>query len=125
MTVEKFVRKYQGRVLEDAGSVLSEEFKQFARDFKSMAYEAAGYVGAKLFSFHRGHYDVSGFVERNGKYAYFAFSCPRCIRIDLSRTDCMSGVLVRSADGPKDYTGGANHFCNVFGFADLLDACLK
>ena len=125
MTVEKFVRKYQGRVLEDAGSVLSEEFKQFARDFKLMAYEAAGNIEAKLYSFNRGHYDVSGFVERNGKYAYFTFSCPRYLRIDLTRSDCMSGFLVRTAKGPKDYTGGPNNFTNADGFQTLLGACLK
>ena len=125
VTVSKFMSKYQGRVLEDAGSVQSEEFKQFARDFKSMAYEAAGNIGAKLYSFHRGHYDVSGFAERGGEYAYFAFSCPRCIRIDLTRSDCMSGILVRTAEGPKDFTGGPNNFTNAEGFQTLLDACLR
>ena len=125
MTVKKFTSKYQGRILEDAGAYKSDEFLAFARDFKAMTREIAGKIHATLVSFSIGHYDVSGFVERDGRYAYFSYSEPRHMPIDLTRSDALQGILVRSAEGPKDYRGGHNNFANVEGFQTLLDACLR
>lgn len=125
MTTKKFVSKYQGRVLQDDGCYKSEEFKQFARDLRSTIKEEVKKIGATLHSFSIGHYDVSGFVERDGRYAYFSYSEPRHMPIDLYRSDCSYGFLVRTAEGPKDYRGGLNRFCNIFDIADLLDTCLN
>lgn len=120
MKVATFVRKYNGKVLEDAGAYKSAEFVQFARDMKSTIREICKEVGAELVKFSVGHYDVSGFAVKDGKYVYFRYSEPRHLSIDLSRADPMNGILIRTAEHEKDYRGGMNNFCNIYTFGGIL-----
>lgn len=125
MTTKAFIEKYQGKILEDDGAYKSAEFIAFAKAMRSVINSELKRIGAKLTSFSVGHYDVSGFVERGGQYVYFSYSEPRHLPIDLTRTDAMMGILVRTADGPKDYRGGINNFTNITSFADLVDRLLN
>lgn len=124
MTVNKFLDAYQGVVLEDAGSVKSQEFIKFASDMKRTVQSELKTIGAKLEKWNVGHYDVSGFITKNGKYVYFSYSESRHMPIDLTRSDPMKGILYRTATGPKDYTGGYNQFTNIMSFASSVEKLL-
>ena len=117
MKAESFVKKYQGKTLQDDGPVKSQDFIRFARDFRGVVKDCAATIGANLKKFSVGHYFVSGFLEKDEKYVYFYYSEPRCMAIDLLRRDPMMGILVRTADGPTDFRGGRNNFCNIMEFA--------
>lgn len=121
MKINSFVRKYDGKILEDSGAYKSQEFIQFARDMKSTIREICKGAGAELVKFSVGHYDVSGFAVKNGKYVYFSYSEPRLLPIDFDRSDSLRGILIRKADHDKDYHGGYNNFCNIYTFSGMLN----
>lgn len=126
MTIKSFVKKWNGQSVQDDGGVVSQQFRMFARDFRSTAKTVAEELGAELVSFSAGHYDVSGFIEKSGKYAYFSFSVPRGERaMDLCEGGFMGNVLVRTAAGPKDYTGGWNNFCPMAEIAEFMERLFK
>lgn len=124
MTLDRFIEKYHNRILTDAGAYKSDEFVRFALDFKSAIKDELKSIGAKLVSFSVNHYDVSGFIERAGKYVYFSYSEPRYLRIDVNRSDAMMGILTRTAKSDTDYRGGVNHFTNFYGFKTMVDTLL-
>lgn len=121
--MQKLYEKYNGRLIEDAGSYKSRDFVNFANYAKRRMKAAAEEKGIKLVSFNAGHYDISGFFQSSetGKYAYFSFSDCRNHSLDFDSSSCMRGFLLRTADGPKDYTGGQNHYTNLKGFIPLLE----
>lgn len=125
MKVTKFVNTYQGRVLQDADAYKSNDFIAFARAMRATINSELKSIGAKIASFNVGHYDLSGFAEKDGKYIYFSYSEPRHLPIDLNRRDPMMGILIRTADGPKDYRGGQNHFTNIMSFASSAKSLLE
>ena len=121
--MQKLYGKYQGRLLEDAVSYNSRDFINFANYVKRRMKAATKEKDIKLVNFSIGHYDISGFFRSNqtGKYAYFSFSDCRYRPLDFDKSDCMRGFLLRTADRPKDYRGGQNHFVNLKGFIPLLE----
>lgn len=116
MQVQGFMKKYQGKILQDDGAYKSQEFINFAKDFRSVIKDLADTIGATIESWNVGHYYVSGFLEKEGKYIYFYYNEPRHMPIDLLRSDAHMGILYRTAKGSKDYTGGCNQFCNLLDF---------
>lgn len=126
MTTKKFYAKYQGRGIEDDHAYKSEDFKQFARDFRSMLREQLKDIGGYIVKFNVGHYDVSGFIKQGVRCAYFSYSVPRGQwPIDLERSDALGGILVRRARDEHDYYGGSNNFTNLAGLQTLIKACLS
>lgn len=126
MTIKSFVKKWNGQSVQDDGGVVSQQFRMFARDFRSTVKTVAEELGAELVSFSAGHYDVSRFVEKSGKYAYFSFSVPRGERpMDLCEGGFVGNVLVRTAAGPRDFTGGWNNFCPMAEIAELMERLFK
>ena len=121
MNIASFVRKYNGKILEDAGAVKSNEFICFARNMKSTMRDICKNEGAELINFNIGHYYVSGFISKNGKYVYFNYDEPRHMPIHLDASDCSFGILIRKAKNDKDFHGESNHFCNIYQFAEMLN----
>lgn len=121
--MKKLYEKYNGYLIEDAGAYKSRDFVNFANYAKRRMRAAAKEKDIELVNFSIGHYDVRGFFRSNhtGKYAYFSFSDFRYRPLDFDSSDCMRGFLLRTADGPKDYRGGQNHFVNLKGFIPLLE----
>lgn len=125
MTVLSFVKKWDGKGIQDDGGVVSQAFRVFTRDFRSVTKTVAEELGARLISFSAGHYDVCGFIEKDGKYLYFSFSVPRGeAPMSLREPKFMGEVLVRTASGPKDYTGGRNNFCPMAEIKELMERLL-
>lgn len=64
MSVKGFIKKYNNKYLEDTGPYVSKESNNFQNAFKREMNDIAESIGATLVSFRKGHYDVSGFIER-------------------------------------------------------------
>lgn len=125
MTFVELEKKYQNNAVEDDGSYMSDEAKSFAKDIKRYFADVATESGAELVKFNIGHYYVSGFIEKNGKYMYFSYSIPRGeSAINLYAGDFLEGILVRSAESTSDFTGGRNQFCNFKNFKDAINSIL-
>lgn len=111
-------KKYRGRAFESSSSK-TPEFIAFAMAFKADLLAQLP-EGVKLEAYHVGHFYVSGFVSRGGKYAYFSISDVRYFR-----DDWVSNVLIRTAESLTDYTGGRNCYTSLSDFghniARLLD----
>jgi hypothetical protein len=90
-----------------SGPTTGEDFKVFARLFKKALVRCLP-RGARLINFRAGHYDLSGFVERNGKYAYVSISDVRHFP-----NGWRDNILVRRAKSEHDYTGGSNGYTTL------------
>ena len=97
----KDVFKWEGYVFESS-SLDTKEFLAFVRDFKKYIKSNLP-KDSNLTNFSRGHFDVSGFIEKNGKYVYFSTSDVR-----YSPDEWINDILIRTAKDDKDYTGGSN-----------------
>lgn len=76
--------------------------------------------------FIKGRYYISGFIRKDGKYAYFSYSVPRYgYPIDFNKTDACEGFLLRTAENEHDFRGGHNNFTNLSCFMDMLERLLK
>lgn len=124
MKATGMLRKYQGRTIQDDGAYKSQEFIRFARDFRSTVKDIASEIGGEICNFHIGHYDVSGFIQRSGKYVYFSYSEPRHMAVNLLAEDPRFGILIRTANNEKDYTGGYNNFCNILNMKGVAEKLL-
>ena len=110
--MDKFLAKYQGHTFEDWGSICSDDFKKFVRDFKS--YLKRNLPGdCELIGFKPNHYDTSGFVKHGSEYIYVSYSWDRYSPVDIIRTDPMMGVLIRYAKDERDYRGERNNFTSL------------
>ena len=102
-----------------SGPVIDEDFRVFARKYKQFVITHVP-TDTKLVSFHRGHYEVSGFVERQGKFVYFSVSDVR-----FFPGEWYNNILVRTAQSDKDYTGGRNCYTSLENFTDSIDKLLQ
>ena len=119
--------KYQGKSIEDTGSTVSKDFKQFCSYFKRRLKVNAEERGMELVNFSQGHYDFSGMLKKGDKYAYFSYNLQRDYwssvtkPIDFNKSGCSEGFLLRKAAHDKDYKGGLNNFCSLDKFMDLAE----
>ncbi len=117
----KTFKKWNGRAVEEGYTCMTKDAKSFVTAFKNMLKRELAGSGIKVVNITPGHYDLSGFLMRNGQYVYVSYSIPRYgERIDFDRSGAMHGVLYRTATGPKDYTGGPNNFCSIFELPQAL-----
>lgn len=124
MTIKGFYKKYQGRMLENAGCYNSQEYLQFAKDLRSTIKGVAKEMEAKIEKYTIGHYYISGFINKNGKYVYFSYDFPRHKTLDLQSQNSSDGILIRTAKTDSDFKGGPNHFCNIFTMKDVAKKLL-
>lgn len=124
--MSNFIKKYDGKYLQDAGAYVSREYTGFQnamkRDLKAMAEE----IGAELVSYGKGHYDQFAFFHRNGSYVYFNYS-----RIgerstpDLTGRESFPSCYCRTAEHAKDYRGGSNNHCAYIEVKRVVDRLLN
>ena len=115
MKTELFIKTYNNKVLPDAGCYVSPEYKKFQNAFHLEVKKAAESIGAEVVKKTNGHYFVSGFVKKGEKYVYYSYA-PRT-KVELDRT----GILIRTAEHVRDFTGGANNYVNFCGLARGLE----
>lgn len=120
--MKAILNKYQGKALEDWGSEMSPEAKQFTKDLKRRLSLNAKNRNMEVVNFKEGHYYISGFIKKNDKYVYFTYNFPRHgMEINLYDNGCWGGFLVRTAENEKDYNGGHNNFCNILQIFDTAE----
>lgn len=116
---ENLIKNYKGFEFSSGGQT-GADYKSFESKMRGVIKSAAEAVGANLASFSRGHYDCSAFVERDGKFAYVSISDVR-----FFSNDWIDNILIRTAKGTKDYTGGSNSWTTLLNLSDNIDRILK
>lgn len=112
-TIEGF-KKWQF----SSGSSIGPDFKSFSLKFRNwLRKNIPG--GTQLYNYNRGHYIISGFIERNGKYVYFSVGD---VRFSHSWS---TNILIRTAKSVKDYTGGSNNYTTLERFSTDVDCLLN
>lgn len=101
-----------------SGSSIGKDFQTFSRIFRNWLKKNIP-TGASVASYNRGHYYLSGFIERNGKYVYFTVGDVRFSAI------WSTNILVRTAKSSKDYTGGMNNYTTLDRFCKNVDCLLN
>jgi len=103
-----------------SGPTTGGDFAVFARLFKKEIEAQLKNRDAELVDFHKGHYDLSGFIRggpglfrykdagKGNEYVYFSISDVRHFH-----NDWYSNILIRSAKDDRDYTGGPNHYTSL------------
>lgn len=117
-----FISKWNGKQLTDDGAYVSKDFNSFQNAFKKEVSSIAENANATLVKYSKGHYDMSGFIERNGHYVYFNYSNYRnrsCVNLTSSDV-----LYMRTAANDKDYTGGRNHHVPFTSFYETLNKLL-
>jgi hypothetical protein len=122
MKTTVFIKKYEGKTLADDGAYVSKEFNNFQNAMKREVKRMAEEIGAVLVSFNKGHYDMSWFVERNGKYVYGNYSViGNRTHVNLLDNVCYARIAAHS----KDYIGGHNNRCSFAEMQETMDRLLR
>jgi len=92
-----------------------EQKRRFHREAKKRLKELAGELGFTSAGHdlrtNAGGIAVSGEITLHADTLYVQVSQPA--------TGCDSGILIRSCEGRKDYTGGPNHLCPLSCLDDI------
>ncbi len=108
-----FIEKNNGRVIEDAITVQSEDFKSYCKALRTALRADAKEKGWDNVSLKPGHYDMYGFFEKNGQYIYWSFTIRRQLNTYLDKPNSMQGFLYRTAENERDFRGGINHYTDL------------
>lgn len=109
--ITNIYKKYNGKRLADNGSVVSKEYKSFQNAFARTLKAIAEIEDAKVVKVNKGHYYLSAFIERNGKYVYVYYGGLDRTFIDFTNTK--RAMYCRSAESDHDFVGGTNVFCSL------------
>lgn len=105
-----FFKKWHGKTLSDAGSFVSKEYRLFQTALIKEISAIAESISANIAVSHKGHYDTSCFIERQGKFVYVHHDSTLERDMGCSVEIDLNGLLIRTATNEKDYTGGTNHY---------------
>lgn len=114
--IKAFIRKWNGRTLQDDGCHVSKEFHSFQVAFFNAMRKIAASLGAEVINPSYGHYDMSGFIKRGDRYVFFNYSngCGRGGRSHVALKNdgnWLAPMYCRTAKHDKDWTGGRNNNC--------------
>ena len=121
--ITNIYKKYNGKRLADNGSVVSKEYKSFQNAFVRTLKAIAEIEDASVVKVTKGHYIVSAFIERNGKYAYVYYGGIDRTFIDF--TGAKSTIYCRFAKSDNDFTGGINRFCSLENLPYCINSILS
>jgi len=110
--------KWRGYEFESS-SRTTKEFDMFSRDFKKVVEKCLP-DGVKLAEYRKGHFEVSGFIEKGGRYVYFSISDVR-----FFQDKWQSEILVRKAESLSDFTGGMNHYTSLERFRENVSVLIR
>lgn len=106
--MNNFIKKWNGKTLQDDVCYVSKEFNTFQNAFKREVARIAQENGAELVSYIKGHYDMSGFIRKGKKYLYFNYSnYMKRNKVDFNNRQAF---FCRIAKNENDYRGGVNNF---------------
>jgi hypothetical protein len=113
--IKAFIRKWNGRTLQDDGACVSKEFHSFQVAFMNAMRKIANSLGGELVNYSYGHYYMSGFIKRGNNFVYFNYDngIGQGGRTHVNLKDKSgwnSPLLLRTARDEKDYHGGYNNY---------------
>lgn len=118
----KSIFSYDGRGIQDDLYYNSEEMKSFSRRFRNFLKKTFENDDITIVNYSLGHYDISGFLRKDGMYVYFNYEVPRHgVPIDMKRLN----LLIRLAKDERDYRGEMNHFTNFYEIHDAVLGLFK
>ncbi len=91
-----------------SGTRIGDDFKKFSTEYRKTLKKALADTGITIANYSRGHYDISGFLEKDGKYVYFSVSDVR-----YYPAGWYTNILIRTATSLHDYTGGRNNYTTL------------
>ena len=114
-TVFKRLEDWRGNVFESS-SGKTPEFMAFARMFRAYISKKARLNQLQLVNVSTGHFYLLGFFfnPNTGKYCYFSISDVRYFK-----DAWWDGVLIRTAQHDKDWTGGSNQRTALCGIGEM------
>ena len=115
-TTFKALEDWKGNCFESS-SYKTKEFLAFARMFRSYVVKEAAKNGLGLENWSNGHFYCSAFFKNSGtgKYVYLSISDVRHFS-----DSWYDDILVRTAEHPKDYTGGRNQSASLKNIGMML-----
>ena len=103
----------------ESSSLTTEEFRTFTKDYKAWIKDNLP-PGAELAAYNQGHFYISGFIKRGPAFVYFS-----CSDVRFFPGEWDSNILIRTAKGPEDYSGGQNKFTTRAGFKEAVEELLR
>ncbi len=95
------------------------DFKQFARDLRKELKRQLGKIDCQIVKYSVNHFEVSGFVEKDGKFVYFRVGDVRY------KPDWYADVLIRTAESTTDFRGGMNNRTSLESFGENVRRLLE
>jgi len=95
------------------------DFKQFAKDLRKEIKRQLRQTGCQMAKYNVGHFEVSGFVEKDGKFVYF------CVGDVRYKPNWHADVLIRTAESTTDFRGGMNNRTSLESFGENVRKLLE
>ena len=83
MTVDKFLKKWYDKEIEDWGGETSPEYRNFQTNYRSVINDFCKDIGMKLHSFSKNHYEFSAVVKSNTTNQFYYISQNRARKSPL------------------------------------------
>ena len=109
--MSNFFNTFNGKVLDDAGTYVSDDFKKFQIAMRHEVKRIAKEIGANLVSFAKGHY----------VYCHYGVMGIRS-KVLLDHNGAM---FIRTAANEHDFRGGSNNFTSFTNIKNMMDRLLK
>ena len=122
MKLESFLRKYYDKEIEDYGGIISPEYKQFEKDYKSVLKEIAKEINFTLYEFNGNHYQFSCVMQNNGTGNFYYISISD---IRFWKNEWADNILYRTMAHDHDWRGGSNHYSTLKNLAENLTILYK
>lgn len=117
MTIDKFFNKWYNKEIEDWGSEISPEYKNFQTNYRSVIKELCQDIDMKLYSFDKNHYNFSAVIKSNKINQFYYMSIPD---VRYWKNEWANKILYRTMEHEKDWTGGSNHHSTLKELAENL-----
>lgn len=113
MSIFKEIEKYRNFEF-STGCATGKDYITFQTKYRNALKKMCDTYGWELVKFMKGHYEFSAFIKNEeDKYVYLSISDVR-----FFPNKWQDHILIRKADSPTDYIGGANFYSDLC----LLDA---
>ena len=128
--MEKFIKQWDNREIEDDGAYASKEWKSFSLAFKNAIKREGGRRGFEIAgkkSFGQKHYFVSGHIVKDGMFYYISYSHPRFGATKLTELSWAGPIMWRRALSDKDFSGkgGPDRFVTLDKLFDEIETDFK
>lgn len=117
MEIKSFIKKWYNKEIEDYGGYTSPEYEEFQKEYRNALRTLCKQNNWTLHSFHKNHYEFCCVLKSNitNQFEYFSISDVRFWKNEWA--DC---ILYRTMEHEKDWTGGANQYCKLADFGNVL-----